>query len=80
MPETNARKTPGTLPLQPVKPERRLRLTGVSRLAAPLATASFWRRLVQLNLGLMVFGLSISLMLRAHIGLDPWSALHEGAN
>ncbi len=26
----------------------------------------------------MVFGLSISLMLRAHIGLDPWSALHEG--
>ena len=26
----------------------------------------------------MIFGVSISLMLRAHIGLDPWSALHEG--
>ena len=78
MPEATARKTPGTLPLQPSKPERRLRLTGVSRLTTPLATASFWRRLVQLNLGLMIFGVSISLMLRAHIGLDPWSALHEG--
>lgn len=49
----------------------------MSRLT-PITTVSFWRRLVQLNLGLMVFGASISLMLRAHIGLDPWSALHEG--
>ena len=25
-----------------------------------------------------MFGVAISLMLRAHLGLDPWSALHEG--
>lgn len=39
---------------------------------------SFWRRLFQLNLGLLVFGLSITLMIRANIGLDPWSVLHQG--
>ena len=43
-----------------------------------LRTASFWRRFLQLNLGLMLFGLAISLLLRANIGLDPWSVLHEG--
>ena len=69
---------PQALPPQPLEPKRRLRLTCVPRFAFPLTTASFWRRLFQLNLGLMVFGLAISLMLRAHIGLDPWSALHEG--
>ena len=53
-------------------------MSHTSRLAATLTTVSFWRRFVQLNLGLLVFGLAISLMLRAHIGLDPWSALHEG--
>jgi uncharacterized membrane protein YczE len=26
----------------------------------------------------MVFGVAISLMLRANLGLDPWSVLHEG--
>jgi len=26
----------------------------------------------------MIFGLAISIMLRANIGLDPWSVFHEG--
>jgi uncharacterized membrane protein YczE len=38
----------------------------------------FWRRLLQLNLGLMLFGLGIAVMLKAGIGLDPWSVFHEG--
>lgn len=46
--------------------------------ALAFRTVSFWRRLLQLNLGLMLFGLAISLLLRANIGLDPWSVLHEG--
>lgn len=46
--------------------------------ASALRTTSFWRRFLQLNLGLMLFGLAISLLLRANIGLDPWSVLHEG--
>ena len=73
-----SRKTPQALPLQLPKLGCRFRLACVSRFFLPLTTASFWRRLAQLNLGLMVFGVSISLMLRAHIGLDPWSALHQG--
>ena len=36
------------------------------------------RRFLQLNLGLMMFGLAIALMLKAGIGLDPWSVLHKG--
>lgn len=43
-----------------------------------LTTFNFWQRFLQLNLGLMVFGIAISLMLRANIGLDPWSVLHQG--
>ena len=41
-----------------------------------------WRlfalRLVHLNVGLMVFGLSIAFMLAANIGLGPWDVFHQG--
>ncbi len=43
-------------------------------------TADFWRRFGQLQLGLGCFGLGIGLMLRAELGLDPWSTFHEGAS
>lgn len=33
---------------------------------------------VRLQIGLFVFALSITLMLGANIGLDPWSAVHQG--
>lgn len=33
--------------------------------------------MTRLQLGLFLFGLSVALMLEAHIGLDPWAALHE---
>lgn len=36
------------------------------------------RRFAQLQLGLFLFGLAISTMLEAHIGLDPWSVFHLG--
>ena len=58
--------------------DRRTLLLVTRRLPPPLITADFWRRFCQLNLGLMVFGVAISLMLRADIGLDPWSVLHQG--
>ncbi|MDQ3396442.1 MAG: hypothetical protein M3511_01505 [Deinococcota bacterium] len=45
-----------------------------------LYTFTFWRRFFQLNLGLMTFGLGLALMLRAGIGLDPWSVFHEGVS
>ncbi len=36
------------------------------------------RRLVQLYVGLVLYGISLALMLRAGLGLDPWDVLHQG--
>jgi uncharacterized membrane protein YczE len=35
-------------------------------------------RLVQLYLGLVCFGVSLALMVRARLGLGPWDVLHQG--
>ncbi len=36
------------------------------------------RRLIQLVLGLWLYGATMGLMLRAGLGLDPWDVLHDG--
>ncbi|SFC89853.1 YczE/YyaS/YitT family protein [Streptomyces aidingensis] len=36
------------------------------------------RRLVQLYAGLVLYGASLGLMVRAGLGLDPWDVLHQG--
>jgi uncharacterized membrane protein YczE len=36
------------------------------------------RRLVQLVFGLFLFGLSIALLITAHLGSMPWDVLHQG--
>ncbi|MDQ1154866.1 YitT family protein [Brevundimonas sp. SORGH_AS_0993] len=36
------------------------------------------RRLVQLFVGLFLYGLSIALIVRADLGLDPWDVLNQG--
>lgn len=36
------------------------------------------RRLVQLVLGLVLFGVTMSMLIRSGLGLDPWDVLHEG--
>ncbi len=33
---------------------------------------------LRLQLGLCVFAFALSLMLEAHVGLDPWSSFHDG--
>jgi uncharacterized membrane protein YczE len=38
----------------------------------------FLRRFVQLQFGLLLYGLSLALMVRAELGLNPWSVFHEG--
>lgn len=45
---------------------------------AKTLTFNFWRRFLQLQLGLMIFGLAIAVMRKAGIGLDPWSVFHVG--
>jgi len=36
------------------------------------------RRLIQLFIGLVLYGLSIALIVRADLGLDPWDVLNQG--
>lgn len=36
------------------------------------------RRLLQLFLGLAMYGISLSLFIRAGLGLDPWDVFHQG--
>jgi len=36
------------------------------------------RRLVQLYAGLLLYGLSMALMVRATLGLGPWDVFHDG--
>lgn len=36
------------------------------------------RRMIQLLLGLTLYGVSMGLMVRANLGLDPWDVLHQG--
>ena len=38
------------------------------------------RRLIQLILGLALYGFSIGLLVRANLGLDPWDVLNEGVS
>lgn len=54
-----------------------------SRTAAEVATADrsrrrLFARLVQLYLGLSLYGVSAAMQVQAGLGLDPWDVLHQG--
>jgi uncharacterized membrane protein YczE len=36
------------------------------------------RRLIQLLVGLTLYGVSMAMMIRANLGLDPWDVFHQG--
>ncbi|MGH2750573.1 MAG: YczE/YyaS/YitT family protein [Actinomycetota bacterium] len=61
---------------------RALRWLGRALSRGPLGAdrggASSLRRLVQLFVGLIVFGVSLALMVRAGLGLGSWDVLHQG--
>ncbi len=38
----------------------------------------FVRRFAQLQVGLVVYGVSLALLVRAHLGLDPWDVFQQG--
>lgn len=45
------------------------------------ASSSTWplrARSVQLLLGLLLFGISLALLVRSRLGMDPWDVLHQG--
>jgi uncharacterized membrane protein YczE len=43
-----------------------------------LSAGQLGRRLPQLFVGLFLYGLSMAMMLRATLGLNPWDVLHQG--
>lgn len=46
--------------------------------ATPVDMVRMTRRLIQLFLGLALYGFSIGLMVRSGLGLDPWDVFHQG--
>ena len=36
------------------------------------------RRLLQLLIGLAMYGVSLAMFIRAGLGLDPWDVFHQG--
>ena len=46
--------------------------------ATPALGARWRRRLIQLYAGLVLYGVSMALMIRAGFGLDPWDVFHQG--
>ena len=44
----------------------------------PVRGENLTRRLIQLNAGLVLFGVGIGLMLRSGLGVPPWDVLHQG--
>src|SRR5580704_16254570 len=51
----------------------RMRLGVITRMRPPRV-----RRLVQLYAGLVLFGVSSSMLLLAGLGVDPWDVFHQG--
>ncbi len=51
-------------------------LTPWQQIKAPRLT----RRLVQLMLGLWLYGASMAMMVESQLGLDPWDVFHEGVS
>ncbi len=44
----------------------------------PVSGKNLTRRLIQLNVGLVLFGIGIAMMLSSDWGLPPWDVLHQG--
>ncbi|MFP5252438.1 MAG: YczE/YyaS/YitT family protein [Actinomycetes bacterium] len=62
------------IPTLPDRPRELAVLTPAQQLRA----GRLGRRLPQLFAGLLLYGLSMAMMLRAGLGLDPWDVLHYG--
>lgn len=48
------------------------------RLLAPIPVDRRPRRFVQLLAGLLLYGITMGMMVRAVLGLDPWDVFHQG--
>nr|WP_229674630.1 hypothetical protein [Nakamurella endophytica] len=62
----------------PATPGAGGRRRSVLRLLAPVPADRRPRRFGQLLVGLVLYGVTMGLMVRAAVGLDPWDAFHQG--
>jgi len=53
-------------------------MSNARSLFIPVRGENLTRRLIQLNAGLVLFGVGIGLMLRSGLGVPPWDVLHQG--
>lgn len=51
---------------------------GLVALAEPAGRRRIARRLLQLFLGLLAYGVAIAILVRAGLGLNPWDVFHQG--
>lgn len=47
-------------------------------LIPPASRERLWRRIFQLLVGLVLYGVSDSLLVLAHLGIDPWDVFQQG--
>lgn len=66
-----------TSPLSDIRPAAVAELADLSPLAQ-LRAGRLVRRLTQLMVGLALYGLSMAMMVRGTLGLDPWDVFHFG--
>ncbi|BCJ34982.1 membrane protein [Actinocatenispora thailandica] len=66
------------VPTSATRPAATAPATPTRRIAARLTGVRLPRRLVQLYVGLLCYGASSALMVRARLGLDPWDVFHQG--
>jgi len=52
--------------------------TGHMRFLAPIPVDRRPRRFAQLLVGLLLYGITMGMMVRAVLGLDPWDVFHQG--
>ncbi len=66
---------------RPTTPRHRSLLAtmrSLGRIVQPIPTDRRRRRFSQLFAGLLLYGFSMAVMVRAGMGLDPWDVLHQG--
>lgn len=59
-------------------PRRERELVAIGPMAQ-LRAGRLWRRIPQLVVGLVIYGVSMALLIRGALGVLPWDVLHQGA-
>jgi uncharacterized membrane protein YczE len=70
--------SPSSIPTSPSRSQRPARRRTPLALLTPIPADRRVRRFSQLIIGLLLYGFTMGLMVRAVFGLDPWDVFHQG--